>query len=101
MPIYEYRCGACGVQREYLQKVGESVSRSCPECGSNDFNKLLSAAGFQLKGSGWYVTDFKNKPKPEKKVAKDGKAAEEKKSSSESKSEAAGECGGGACPACE
>lgn len=61
MPIYEYRCSDCGFQEEYLQKVSEPPLTKCPSCGKETFNKLLSAAGFQLKGSGWYVTDFRNK----------------------------------------
>jgi putative FmdB family regulatory protein len=60
MPIYEYRCSSCGFQKEYLQKVGEPLMTVCPQCGQESFNKLLTAAGFQLKGTGWYVTDFKN-----------------------------------------
>ena len=67
MPIYEYRCATCGYQKEYLQKVSDPKLTDCPECGKPTFDKLLSAAGFQLKGSGWYVTDFRNngaKPKP-------------------------------------
>ncbi len=66
MPIYEYRCESCGFQKEFLQKVGEPLLTTCPECGQESFQKLLSAAGFQLKGSGWYATDFKggaSKPK--------------------------------------
>ena len=61
MPIYEYRCASCGVEKEYLQKVSEPLLTVCPECGQATFEKLISAAGFQLKGNGWYVTDFKNK----------------------------------------
>lgn len=66
MPIYEYRCGSCGYEKEYLQKVSDAPVAACPACGSNVYTKLISAAGFQLKGSGWYATDFKNggKPKP-------------------------------------
>ncbi|AUH49815.1 FmdB family transcriptional regulator [Chromobacterium sp. ATCC 53434] len=59
MPIYEYRCGACGVAKEHLQKLSDAPVAACPECGSADYRKQLSAAGFQLKGSGWYATDFK------------------------------------------
>src|SRR5262245_57909350 len=59
MPIYEYRCAACGHQEEFLQKVTEKPLTKCPKCGKAKFQKLLSAAGFQLKGSGWYATDFK------------------------------------------
>lgn len=60
MPIYEYRCTDCGFQDEYLQKVTEPQLTVCPGCGKETFKKLLSAAGFQLKGSGWYATDFRN-----------------------------------------
>ena len=60
MPIYEYRCAECGFQDEYLQKVSEPPMSVCPSCGKASFAKLLSAAGFQLKGSGWYATDFRN-----------------------------------------
>ncbi len=60
MPIYEYRCTACQFANEYLQKISEPPLSTCPECGQETFTKLVSAAGFQLKGSGWYVTDFKN-----------------------------------------
>jgi len=63
MPIYEYRCAACGFQSEYLRKLSDSNLSVCPECGKDSFKKLLTAAGFQLKGSGWYATDFKH-PKP-------------------------------------
>ena len=61
MPIYEYRCTACGHQQEFLQKVSDAPLTKCTACGKDTFSKLLSAAGFQLKGSGWYATDFKNK----------------------------------------
>lgn len=60
MPIYEYRCAACGAQKEHLQKMSDAPIAACPACGSADYAKQLSAAGFQLKGNGWYVTDFKN-----------------------------------------
>ena len=60
MPIYEYRCSSCGFQKEYLRKLSDPVLTDCPECGKQTFSKMLSAAGFQLKGSGWYATDFKN-----------------------------------------
>ncbi|RXZ43369.1 FmdB family zinc ribbon protein [Crenobacter cavernae] len=59
MPIYEYQCPACGVRKEHLQKMSDAALAACPECGSADYQKLVSAAGFQLKGSGWYATDFK------------------------------------------
>ena len=60
MPIYEYRCSSCGFQKEYLRKLSDPLLTDCPECGKQTFSKMLSAAGFQLKGSGWYATDFKN-----------------------------------------
>jgi len=70
MPIYEYRCEECGHQEEHLQKVSERPLSKCPACGKKAYKKLLSAAGFQLKGSGWYATDFKTtgKKPAEKKV---------------------------------
>ncbi|OQW41875.1 MAG: FmdB family transcriptional regulator [Proteobacteria bacterium SG_bin4] len=65
MPIYEYLCNSCGAEKEHLQKVSDAPITACPVCGSSNYVKRISAAGFQLKGSGWYVTDFKNsKSKP-------------------------------------
>ena len=60
MPIYEYRCGACGFQKEFLQKMSDAPLKDCPECGKASLGKMVTAAGFQLKGSGWYATDFKH-----------------------------------------
>ena len=60
MPIYEYRCSSCSFQKEYLQKVSDPLLSVCPECSQETFSKMLTAAGFQLKGGGWYATDFKN-----------------------------------------
>ena len=70
MPIYEYRCKQCGHQEEFLQKASEPALTKCPACGKATFQKLLSAAGFQLKGTGWYATDFKKsaEKKPEAKI---------------------------------
>src|SRR5258708_15982235 len=73
MPIYEYRCSSCGFQKEYLQKVTDPVKTVCPECGKKTFSKMLTAAGFHLKGSGWYATDFRN-PKPAAKTESKGEA---------------------------
>lgn len=67
MPIYEYRCDSCGFQKEHLQKISDPLLTTCPECGKESYSKLLSAAGFQLKGSGWYATDFKGGSKPTEK----------------------------------
>ena len=60
MPIYEYRCLDCSHQEEHLQRLSEPPLTVCPSCGKASYKKLLSAAGFQLKGSGWYATDFRN-----------------------------------------
>lgn len=65
MPIYEYRCDSCGFQKEHLQKISDPQLSVCPECGQESYSKLLSAAGFQLKGNGWYATDFKGGSKPQ------------------------------------
>lgn len=59
MPIYGYRCSSCGLQKDVMQKISDAPLTDCPSCGASTFSKQLSAAGFQLKGSGWYVTDFK------------------------------------------
>jgi len=59
MPIYAYRCGECGHAKDVLQKMSDPVLTTCPSCGAEAFTKQLTAAGFQLKGSGWYATDFK------------------------------------------
>lgn len=67
MPIYEYECTACGHKLEAFQKISEEPLKTCPECNKPDLQKLVSAAGFQLKGTGWYVTDFRDKGKSDKK----------------------------------
>ena len=59
MPIYAYRCASCGHSRDVLQKITDPQLTTCPACGVEQFQKQITAAGFQLKGSGWYVTDFK------------------------------------------
>jgi len=60
MPIYAYRCAACGHSRDVLRKISDPALTECPACGADQFRKQVTAAGFQLKGSGWYVTDFRN-----------------------------------------
>lgn len=60
MPIYAYRCEACGFAKDVLQKVSDAVLTECPSCSQSAFRKQVTAAGFQLKGTGWYVTDFRN-----------------------------------------
>ena len=59
MPIYAYRCAACGHAKDVLQKMSDPQLTQCPACGAQAFQKQVTAAGFQLKGSGWYATDFK------------------------------------------
>ena len=88
MPIYEYRCSSCGFQKEYLQKVSAPLFSVCPECSKETFGKMLTAAGFQLKGGGWYATDFKNSgARPAPKSAGQSEAT----GNSESKTAATGE----------
>jgi len=60
MPIYAYRCSHCGFEKDVLQKMADAPLTTCPECKTESFAKQLTAAGFQLKGSGWYQTDFKS-----------------------------------------
>ncbi|HKO87896.1 MAG TPA: zinc ribbon domain-containing protein [Burkholderiales bacterium] len=89
MPIYEYQCQSCGFQKDYLQKVSDPVLSDCPKCSKPSLQKMLTAAGFQLKGSGWYATDFKG-TKPTAPAA-----------DSETKTAApAHSCGTGACSSC-
>lgn len=64
MPIYAYRCDACGFQKDHLQKLSDPVLSTCPECGAASYAKQVTAAGFQLKGNGWYATDFKGGATP-------------------------------------
>jgi putative FmdB family regulatory protein len=85
MPIYAYRCSSCGFEKDVLQKISDAQLTDCPSCGQPEFKKQVTAAGFQLKGSGWYVTDFRNKQS-----ATAGKAA-----ATPSTSEPAAKSGGG------
>ena len=89
MPIYEYRCASCGFEKEYLQKVSDPPVVSCPSCGQPAMSKKVTAAGFQLKGTGWYVTDFKNKGSGKPAEKKNGADAEGTKAdtASDTKSE--------------
>ena len=86
MPIYEYCCQHCGHQLELLQKVSEPPAKKCPECGKNKLQKMVSATSFQLKGSGWYATDYKKQPektsKSESSESKDSKDTKAKTSKS-------------------
>ena len=124
MPIYEYRCASCGHQQEFLQKVSDAPLKVCPKCGKPELAKMLTAAGFQLKGSGWYATDFRNKgtapaksgdaAKTDSKPADSGSSASSSGSSgsgssgsgssgsgsSGSGSSGSGSCGAGGCSSC-
>jgi putative FmdB family regulatory protein len=93
MPIYEYRCSACGHELEVLQKLSDPLLTTCPECGKPALTKLLSAAGFQLKGSGWYATDFKSSgARP---AVKSDNAKEGESKGADAKAEAKSETKGG------
>ena len=92
MPIYAYRCERCGHELDALQKITEPALTDCPQCGSASLQKKLTAPGFQLKGSGWYQTDFRGGAKP----AAAAPAASEAKAEAKSESPApAAGCGSG------
>ena len=93
MPIYEYRCSSCGHKLESLQKLADAPLVTCPLCRKPTLTKLLSAAGFQLKGSGWYATDFKGSGgKPADKAADTPSASKDGDTkAAETKTEAKGE----------
>jgi putative FmdB family regulatory protein len=91
MPIYEYRCGACGHHLEALQKMTEAPLRKCPDCGKSRLKRLVSASQFRLKGSGWYETDFKNKDETKRNLvekAAESEAASDKSTDTAAKDEA-------------
>ncbi|WP_297528043.1 FmdB family zinc ribbon protein [Thiohalobacter sp.] len=90
MPIYEYQCNQCGHELESLQKISDPPLTDCPECGEASLQKKISAAGFRLKGGGWYETDFKSGSK--KNVAQSDSAGSASKDSGGS-----GGCGSGSC----
>ena len=108
MPLYEYKCSSCGHQQEFLQKWSDAPLTVCTACGKESFAKMLTAAGFQLKGSGWFATDFKNsgggKPAAKAADSSGGDAAKSDStpaSGSESKKESSPPaCGSGGCAAC-
>ena len=92
MPIYEYQCQSCGHEHEALQKLNAEPLITCPACSKPELMKKISAAGFRLKGGGWYETDFKSGAK--KNVA--GEAS----TSSSSETSKAGSCSSGGCGSC-
>ncbi len=79
MPIYAYRCASCGHAKDVLQKISDPLLTVCPACGAEALQKQVTAAGFQLKGSGWYVTDFRGSAAAPAAEAGAGKAADEAK----------------------
>ncbi|HTH79331.1 MAG TPA: FmdB family zinc ribbon protein [Ramlibacter sp.] len=90
MPIYAYKCASCGFAKDVLQKISDAPLTDCPQCGAQAFNKQITAAGFQLKGSGWYATDFRGgaKTSSETDTAKsESKSDTKSDSKSDSKSE--------------
>lgn len=95
MPIYEYACQSCGHSLEALQKISDAPLSECPACGRPELRKQVSAAGFVLKGGGWYATDFKDKGK------KSGGADSTSTETKSAETAAAPSCGAGACPACD
>jgi putative FmdB family regulatory protein len=103
MPIYAYKCAACGFAKDVLQKISDPQLTECPQCGAQSFNKQITAAGFQLKGSGWYATDFrggssqtaeKSTDKAADSAKSESKPAESSSSKSDTPPAAAGPSGG-------
>jgi len=85
MPIYEYKCKACEHKFDKLQKINDPALTDCPDCGKSELIKLISAAGFRLKGTGWYETDFKNSgKKPSAEASKDSTSKSTTKKSNSS-----------------
>jgi len=84
MPIYEYKCQSCGHELEKLQRMNDERLKDCPECGKAELQRLVSAAGFRLKGAGWYETDFKKGNKKNLHDSGAEKSSDSKKSSSDS-----------------
>jgi putative FmdB family regulatory protein len=103
MPLYEYRCTSCGHQQEFLQKLSDPPMTVCTACGKETFSKMLSAAGFQLKGSGWYATDFKgsgSKPAAKSDAKAESKSEPKSEGGDSKKDASAPSCGAGGCAAC-
>ncbi len=87
MPIYAYRCESCGFEKDVLQKMSDALLTQCPQCEKDAFRKQVTAAGFQLKGSGWYVTDFRSGSNGAKPSAPSDGAATQPEAKSEAKAE--------------
>ncbi|HWZ46977.1 MAG TPA: FmdB family zinc ribbon protein [Herbaspirillum sp.] len=105
MPIYAYRCEACGFAKDVLQKMSDDTLTVCPSCEQDAFRKQVTAAGFQLKGSGWYVTDFRNgsggtaKTAPAANASNDGNGSGSKEGGSQSGDSSAAAAPAAAAPA--
>jgi len=115
MPIYAYKCSSCGHAKDVLQKIADAPLAECPACGAASFSKQITAAGFQLKGSGWYATDFRNGSGKAAEKPADTSADKPAEKPADSKSDAvkpaaepaaaaapaaAPACGSGGCAAC-
>ena len=96
MPIYEYRCESCGHELEAMRKFTDAALKKCPACGKSTLTKLVSAAGFQLKGSGWYATDFKGGAKKGEKAETTSETKSDGDSSTATTPKKTG-CGSGGC----
>ena len=100
MPIYAYKCGSCGHAKDVLQKISDDPLTQCPSCGQETFSKQLTAAGFQLKGSGWYATDFKGGGAAATSAPATAAAASEGATSRATASDAGGAAAGGCGTSC-
>jgi len=95
MPIYAYRCSACGHAKDVLQKLSDAPLTTCPACAAESFSKQVTAAGFQLKGSGWYATDFKGgSTAPATPAASDAAKPEAAKAEAPASPSSSTSCGG-------
>ena len=99
MPIYAYKCTDCGHEKEVLQKISDAPLTDCPDCGHSSMVKQVTAAGFQLKGSGWYDTDFRNKDAGGKGGKSDGKTESANDAKADGKTESANDGKADAAPA--
>lgn len=99
MPIYAYRCESCGFEKDVLQKMSDAPLTQCPHCEKDTFRKQVTAAGFQLKGSGWYVTDFRGGSGGASGTASGGASAATADAKPEAKAEAKSDAGGGSAQA--
>jgi putative FmdB family regulatory protein len=100
MPIYAYKCGSCGHAKDVLQKISDDPLTQCPSCGQDTFSKQLTAAGFQLKGSGWYATDFKGGGAAATSAPATEPASSEGTTSTAAASDAGGTAAGGCGASC-